>query len=113
MVEHLTVVVFNRSVSNGRWFESASPETILLFIHLNNNINVVGSLIKVVDDTTPLSPILIDTSVSFYNILDRINRIENKNNWISINNLEIQLKDVGSIIIPDGNYLLYLIIIVR
>ncbi len=78
-----------------------------MFIHLNNITNIVGSLIKVIDDTTPLSPILIDSNVSFYNILDRINRVENKNNWISINNLEIQLKDIGTIIIPDGNYLLY------
>ncbi len=78
-----------------------------MFIYLNNTTNITGTLIKVVDDTTPLSPILINSTVSFYNILDRINRVENKDNWISINNLEIQLKDIGTIIIPDGNYLLY------
>ncbi len=61
------------------------------------------------DDMTILPPILIEKpkSLSFYNVLENVNMIENKNYWININNTDFQLKDIENIIIPDGNYLIY------
>jgi hypothetical protein len=55
-----------------------------------------------------MAPVNIEkTNISYYNTLNEIEWINNKNGWININNTDIMIKDFDNINIPNGNYLLY------
>ena len=104
---------------------------ILLYQTYNNNIYILNQILayyydtNITDTSTPynvyykeiidtdiLPPIMINNSgISFYNVFNIINKIENKEYWIKMtnnnNNNEFQLKDFESTIFVDGNYLFY------
>jgi hypothetical protein len=76
------------------YIDDGSDDNINLYIH-----PVEKQLIEPVE--------IVNKDVKVYNTFDNIKWSENINNYIFINNYEIQVKNLQDLEIEDGNYLLY------
>lgn len=83
-----------------------------VFINYYQTTDTILNLQIYTTSSVNLPPLIIsDLNINIFNPINDINWIDNKNDWLNINNITVQVKDLDNIIInrsiPDGNYLLY------
>lgn len=100
-------IMFNNGILFNQLYDSSLYllDNIMIYSDIKYSF---GCTVFNITESLLMAPLNITKgNISYYNTLDQIDWINNKNGWININNTDIMIKDFDTIDIPNGNYLLY------
>ena len=100
-------IMFDNNILLDQLYATQSYILDNIMVNVDKTLEFSCTILQVIQEDI-LSPLYIQKShITYYNTLEHVDWIQNKNGWININNVDVQIKNFETISIPDKNYLLY------